>query len=77
MKMAALYCGNFQMFKTKYRIVDLGYYFDIEEWDWYWPFWISTPATESYYADLEDAKRVVKRLIAQTRPSKRVVKEFF
>jgi len=75
--MAALYCGNFPMLRTKYRIVDLGCYFDIEEWDWYWPFWISTPATEFYYADLEDAERVVRRLIAQTNPSKRVVKEFF
>ena len=65
------------MFKTKYRIVYRDFYYDIEEWNWFFPFWVSTPATEFCFADLEDAERVVNSWLDPNRCTKRVVKEFF
>jgi len=63
------------MLKTKYRIVKIGPFYDIEEWDYFWPFWVSSDLFMYYFACYEDAERSVKTLISQSR--KEVVKEFF
>lgn len=61
--MALLYCGNFQMFKTKYRVLrpyHMGIYV-IEYRFWFSPFW--SRLNDEFYLDRDRAIELIHNII--------------
>lgn len=44
-----------------YRIVNVGNYkYDVQEWRWWWPFWITTTVIPGFFYSVEDAERYIR-----------------